>query len=410
MNGPLRSALRPPLEPGDEQRMWQRIAERRARRRASRRALVPALALACAGAALVLAYRANLVAPSAPAGKPAAEAARAPLRLASGAALATVDVPDGGQGRTLALSDGTRVSLAPGSLLSPRVVTAASTELELARGSARFSVQPQRGRGFAVVSGPLRVEVVGTVFAMERTADGRTSVRVEHGRVRVRAPEPALGGGATTVLGAGEQLTWPPAADAAPTSTEGAPATTPPTRTAAAAQRDDTQAHAPSPADDAAWRAAASAGDYARAYSLLGADGFARAVRSAADPDALLSLSDIARAAGRPAQAASALSRLLQRHADSEQAALAALTLGRLQLDALAQPGAAARSLRRAIELGLPGALYEDALARLVHAHAVAGDKAASARAAQDYRKRFPHGRYRSSVESWAASADAAAR
>ena len=101
------------------------------------------------------------------------------------------------------------------------------------------------------------------------------------------------------------------------------------------------------------YRAAVAAGDYARAYSALGAKGFERAVALARDGSTLLALSDVARAAGEPEQAALALARLLDRHPRGEQAGLAALTLGRLELEALGRPRAAVRSLQRAMDVGL---------------------------------------------------------
>jgi transmembrane sensor len=390
---PLRRLLRAPLEAGDEQRLWEGIRARRDRPRLFARGWITAGACACAAVLIALVYRADRV-PS----RSAPEAAL-PLRLANAEPLARMEVPeDAAASRVVALSDGTRMTLAAGSRLLPRRLTASLTELALEQGRARFEVQPQGGRRFEVVTGDVRVEVVGTVFTVERARGAaRASVHVERGRVRVRAPHlPAEG----RLLGAGErfELNAAPAVQA-----EAAPGEPPLPYAAddAGTSRDTTaRSVAPRTGSEPAWRATAARGDYARAYAQLGARGFAAAVRDAGEPDSLLVLSDVARAAGRPAQAAAALSRLLERHPRSEQAALAALTLGRLQLDALGDPRAAARSLRRALELGLPEALSEDALARLVHACAKAGDSACTARAAQQYRERFPRGRFRADVDA----------
>jgi hypothetical protein len=46
--------------------------------------------------------------------------------------------------------------------------------------------------------------------------------------------------------------------------------------------------------------------------------------------------------------------------------------------------------------------LNEGALARLVEAHARAGDHAAAQRAAAEYESRYPQGRYLAEVRHWA--------
>jgi transmembrane sensor len=156
------------------------------------------------------------------------------------------------------------------------------------------------------------------------------------------------------------------------------------------------------PPQNAAWRVAAGQGDYARAYALLGANGYARAVAGARGAEPLLVLADMARSVSEPAQAALALELLVQRHPRDSRAALAALTLGKLQLDALGRPETACETFQHAIELGLPGALQEDALARLVEACARAGKPSVARRGAAEYRRRFPQGRWRARIDTWA--------
>jgi ferric-dicitrate binding protein FerR (iron transport regulator) len=55
----------------------------------------------------------------------------------------------------------------------------------LERGGARFEVVRDPQRQFRVEAGPVAVEVLGTVFTVERNGD-RSRVQVERGRVRVR--------------------------------------------------------------------------------------------------------------------------------------------------------------------------------------------------------------------------------
>src|SRR5690606_2313806 len=123
----------------------------------------------------------------------------------------------------------------------------------------------------------------------------------------------------------------------------------------------------------------------------------------ASSVDELLLLADVARESGHPEEAAEPLRRVLSSFASDPQAALAALTLGKLELETLHRHLAAAAAFERAIELGLPAALQEQAYARRVEALARAGDRDAARRAAEEYRARFPAGRYLSNVDQWAA-------
>jgi transmembrane sensor len=75
--------------------------------------------------------------------------------------------------------------------------------------------------------------------------------------------------------------------------------------------------------------------------------------------------------------------------------------MGTLRLDALDEPAVAAGDVARALDLGLPRALQQDARARLVEAHARAGDPARARAAAADYRARFPAGSRRAQVDTW---------
>jgi transmembrane sensor len=94
------------------------------------------------------------------------------------------------------------------------------------------------------------------------------------------------------------------------------------------------------------------------------------------------------------------LERILDVYPRDPQAPLAAFALGRLQLDTLDAPAPGARALERALALGLPQSLREDARARLVEAYTRAGEAGAARAAGQAYLREFPNGRYRARVES----------
>ena len=114
----------------------------------------------------------------------------------------------------------------------------------------------------------------------------------------------------------------------------------------------------------------------------------------------LLMLADVARLSGHAAEAVAPLERILHDFPHDPQAPLAALALGRLELDALDRPARAAAVLNRALALGVPRSLREDVRARLVEAYARAGDRTATRAAAAVYVREFPHGRDLSIVES----------
>src|SRR5262249_38807117 len=96
------------------------------------------------------------------------------------------------------------------------------------------------------------------------------------------------------------------------------------------------------------------------------------------------------------------LTRIVDEHVGDPRAALAAFTLGKLELDTLGQPARAAQLFTRALSLGLGASLVEDARARIVEAYARAGDSAAASSAAVAYEQQFPAGRHLAAVRRWA--------
>lgn len=92
-------------------------------------------------------------------------------------------------------------------------------------------------------------------------------------------------------------------------------------------------------------------------------------------------------------------------HGGEASASLTEFSLGRLYLDALDNPALAAVHIGRAVALGLPAALSEDARARLVEASARAGDLRAARAAAAQYHGLYPNGRHAPDVDRWISSA-----
>lgn len=224
------------------------------------------------------------------------------------------------------LSDASAIEVAPGTALEVVENSGPRLELHLARGRARLQVTPGTGRQWHLELGELAVDVVGTVFTVEREG-GSAAVEVEEGVVVVRGdrlPD------RLRRLTRGERLELPP-----PEVPPAAPATPapPPAEVKDAAPP-------PPPARDGAAPTTAAA-------------------RFAA--------ADAARRAGREEEALRGLEALVAAHPRAPEAPLAAFTLARLH-QGRGEAAAAARWFRRALDLGLPPALAAEARAALAGA------------------------------------------
>ena len=240
--------------------------------------------------------------------------------------------------------------------------------VRLQKGAARFTVSHDETHPFRVRVGSAVIEDVGTIFTVRRLSDSSAEVAVDEGQVRVAAADGSF------EVRAGEQRTFntdSPAADAL-------------------SERDHHEARA---AAVPAWRPLAESGRYGEAYASMKNTGRA-AVRDEAGE--LLLAADVARLSGHPADAVPYLERLLQSRAGDPRAGLAAFTLGRVELDDLGRPAEAAAAFERARKAG--GPLAEDALAREVEAFSRAGDTGRARSLAEEYEKRYPHGRRARSV------------
>jgi TolA-binding protein len=125
----------------------------------------------------------------------------------------------------------------------------------------------------------------------------------------------------------------------------------------------------------------------------------ARAARGPNRAAELWEAADSARRAGQSARAAALLERLLRDYPADSQVALAAFTLGVLELDRLEQPTAAAASFQRALELGIGAALREDVYLRWAEALERAGAAARIDAVLAEYLQRYPNGRHRATIE-----------
>ena len=295
-------------------------------------------------------------------------------------AIATTD-----RERTLELDDGSRLVLEPGSRLAPLENTGRSIALLLKTGRVHFDVQPGGPRRWSIEGGLATVEVIGTSFVVSRSPS-QVTIEVERGTVLVRGER---------VVNRAQRLQ---AGDRLDIAQEVVPAASSPVRAAPptepGSERNHKNRHEP------VWRDLARRGDYEQAYQNLGAGGIATQVQ-AADIDQLLALADVARLSGHPSEAVEPLRRVVREFGSEERGPLAAFTLGRVHLDSLDDPRAAARDFRDAISLGLSSALLEDAYLRLIESSARAGDRGGTEQSCQAHRQRFPDSSRRATAAQW---------
>jgi FecR-like protein len=318
--------------------LWDGIERGEAHARARRRRLRQSASGAALLGVLVLALTFMRSAPG-----PAAGASIDPDTSAS----------NGQAARHLSLADGSVLALADGS--NARVVTMTTLEVRvrLDQGSVECEVPPVPGRRFVVEAAGFEVVVKGTHFSVSLAGEGDSthgvSVGVERGLVEIReAPDRVL-----ALLGPGQRWSSerngaaPPAAP-----TEGLPRAAspvvPPVATAASASA-SAPTRAPGPAPTLPPRAAPPG------------------------PRALFKRGNTARLRGNTRDAEAAFDELRRRYPTDARAGYAAFMLGRLRLDALADPNGAVDAFSFAVAHPGSGFFLEDAEARLIEALAQAG-------------------------------------
>lgn len=267
--------------------------------------------------------------------------------------------------------DSTLVRFADGSTARPLsagtvINEVARNHVELSRGGARFSVIHDPTRRFVIEAGAVTIQVLGTEFSVQRAAD-RVLVSVERGRVRVQDENGEV------VLTDGERETFPrpnvPMMAPSP-----APGPSAPTQPAIAPKLRHEANVRKANAERSTWQVLARDGEFDHAYEELSL----HPVTPRDNAVELLLAADVARLSHHPAKAVSPLQTVLDRYPSDPRAPLAAFTLGRVLLDAPADPARATRAFERALHLGLPAGLSADAIALCREALAHAGQSATS--------------------------------
>lgn len=331
-----------------------------------------------------------------------------PLRLETLEPLAARNSNTGEATQILRLEDHSIIAFEPGTELRTRHNSGDRLELELISGSATFDVEPGGPRQWMIDGDLATVEVIGTLFTVERAPQSIT-VSVEHGRVAV---ESSLIVSGRQLLGAGDRLTLV-ARNAPPVPNAPADGIRPahgPDADVPQSESDDAGAEPDNDGDvellqdgngRLRWRRLAREGDYHGAWEVLGQEGVQRLTREGRTMSELLELADVARRSGHPEDALAPLRLAIERHATDRRAAVAAFSLGRIEADDLGRHARAARAFRRCLDLHPPQALRETAYARLAEAQAAAGNYQAARAAAREYLRRYPNGRHVEQLMRW---------
>ncbi|APR78885.1 Hypothetical protein A7982_04232 [Minicystis rosea] len=398
LRAPLRRIADVPIDETTLQHMWRAIGKRRAHRQvsASFGKIRVAFALAaCVALALALIVRF------------AVHRDVGPLHQAGGAELGDIDGSafhagaSASASRRIELDDGSSLVVEAGTRMKTLSNTSSSLITLLEGGRVTFDIRPGGPRRWIIECGLATVEVVGTRFTVDR-APHHGRVTVERGVVLVRGE---LVKDRIQRLTAGESLEIEDGAAEAPApAPPSAVASSAPASSAAAPLATSTVKVTPSaPTDEARepWRELARKGAFKEAYRAIAPAGIAQQATTASVDDLLL-LADVARLSGHSIEAVAPLMRVMNEKSGDPRAPMAAFTLGRVQLDALGQAPAAAQTFARAIAMGLPQGLREDAHARVVEARARAGDSAGARAAAAEYEARYPNGGRLAEVRAWA--------
>ena len=272
----------------------------------------------------------------------------------------------------VALADGSRLELRPGSKVSLLQERKRELRLEVLRGGARFEVRHDLGRRFQVTAAGVDVVVTGTAFTVELEGDqGSPRVSVERGQVEIHARTDAR---LLAHLHAGE--TWPPRLAPSVAPAPSAAPSTPPV---------ETQPALPAPAPVAPAPVAPPGRR-----------------PPAPDPRQLLEQANAARRSGDVEEAAALLETLRVRHPRDPRAALATFELGRLRMDALGDLPGAVQALKHSIALAPTGVFREDAEACLATAYARMRDRTRCEQARQTYLGHYPEGTHAAEVSALA--------
>jgi hypothetical protein len=336
----------------------------------------------------------------------------APLRvtIAADQRAVSVGVGDWIRARNTAVplnfSDGTSITLDPGSRARLEAVDAAGAKLTIETGHADIKVVPGRGGRWHLSLGPFGVDVTGTQFDIGWNPDTEElALTMREGKVMVSGC--VLGDGRPLL--AGEQLTASCrdhrfevvraksllADNAAPSLADTAERGGSIPAQAFAVRSDTTPSISPTHVDPStapdSWQALARAGKYKAALSAANNTGFDLEVgRSSAEDLSLLG--DVARFGGSIDASIKAYLTLRRRFPHTPLAANAAFAIGRMQFDQRGDFAEAERWFANYLAEQPRGALAREALGRRMEALDRSGNLDAARGVALSYQKSYPRG------------------
>lgn len=248
--------------------------------------------------------------------------------------------------RQMTLPDGTALRLDASSRAEVLAASPEGVRVRADRGKVDFDMPEGKARRVLVLAGLFEIEAHETRFSVERS-ERRVVVQVERGVAEVRDGDHQL----LASLHAGQSWTSEESSQPAPADSSAQPA--------------------PSVKPKAVSSAVAESAHERSARRLF-------------------EQADGARLAGQSAKAAALFDQLRKRYPDDPRAGYAAFQVGRIELDTLGRPRAAAQAFAFAMNHPGPGFFQEDAEARYVEALARAGDVAACRRAREAFLARHP--------------------
>jgi transmembrane sensor len=303
-------------------------------------------------------------------------ASQGPLLTNTGERFQRLESQAAGSAERVSFADGSSIEAAPGASVEGLASTEREFVVLLTRGRAHFSITPGGPRRWSIETAGARVEVVGTVLSVEKTANF-VIVHVESGAVLIRSS--ALQEGVRR-LEAGHSLSLP---------LEEARAASVPDPAAASAE---VELEATQPVEMA--KPAEAAIEVAEPEKPRVRRGLGQEVPAAE----LWTRIDAARQAGEVAEAAQLLERLISDYPGDSRVALAAFTLGVLEFERRNRPEAAVRRFRQALDLGIAPSLREGCYLRLARAVHQLGDDRQLERVVSEYSELYPAGRHRTTL------------
>lgn len=225
---------------------------------------------------------------------------------------------------TMRFSDGSTITLQPGTRVRVGQQRIDGVDLVLERGILEANLEPKDGGSWTLMAGSHTLQLRAGISRIEWTPEADRLIVADGPRKTLALAEPPPIEVQVEVDAAGP-LAEEPAPAPAPAVV--APVPREPTQRIRKTQNDEAPARPAEPRDD--WRALARRGAHRQALAEAEAAGFSRLCANL-NAEVLLQLADTARYARKTARAREALGSVRRRFPGSEAAATAAFDLGRL--------------------------------------------------------------------------------